>query len=223
MRADGFGEVLPTPPSLRHRRYRTVDLLAPPRGGRFTSSVGSITPAIRDRMGATFSAGCPVPRSGLRYLTVSFRGYDGAAHTGELVVAASQADGVVSVFRTLFDVDFPIEEMRLLGTADVDAPPTGDGNDTASFVCRPTTGQTSGFSAHAYGLALDLNPFVNPYLKGDLVLPELASSYLDRGDVRPGMVLAGSVAVRAFAEIGWQWGGDFQSLKDYQHFTATGR
>ena len=90
-------------------------------------------------------------------------------------------------------------------------------------MCRPTTGESSGFSAHAYGLAIDVNPFVNPYLKDDLVLPELASSYLDRSRERPGMVLAGGLAVREFARIGWSWGGDFQTLLDYQHFTATGR
>ena len=69
---------------------------------------------------------------------------------------------------------------------ELDAPPTGDGNNTGSFVCRPTIGQTT-FSQHAYGLAVDLNPFQNPYLKDDLVLPELSSAYLDRDD-RKGVI-----------------------------------
>ena len=159
----------------------------------------------------------------LRYVTVSFHGFDDAVHTGELVVAATEAQDLVSVFRRLFRARFPIEEMRLPATTDLEAPPTGDGNNTAAFVCRPTTGQSSGFSAHAYGLAIDVNPFLNPYLKGDLVLPERASAYLDRGRVRPGMIEPGDVVVRAFAAIGWSWGGDFTSLKDYQHFSATGR
>ena len=88
-------------------------------------------------------------------------------------------------------------------------------------MCRPTTGQSSGFSQHAYGLAIDVNPFHNPYLKGDVVLPELASTYLDRDDQRPGMVTP--AVVRAFAGIGWEWGGDWSSLKDYQHFSQNGR
>jgi hypothetical protein len=29
--------------------------------------------------------------------------------------------------------------------------------------------------------------------------------------------------VRAFAAIGWEWGGDWTSLKDYQHFSLSGR
>lgn len=221
LRADGYGEVRPTPPSLRERRYPTADLLPPPPGDRWRSTIAPIDPAVAARL--TWEPGCPVALADLRYLTVSFRGFDDAAHTGELVVAATEAADVVSVFRALYNADFPIEEMRLPEPAELTAPPTGDGNNTAAYVCRPTTGQSSGFSAHAYGLALDLNPFLNPYLKGDLVLPELASTYLDRDRERPGMVLAGSLAVREFARIGWSWGGDFQTLKDYQHFTATGR
>ncbi len=220
--ADGYGEVRPTPPSLRERRYATTDLLPPPSGDRFVSTVASISPAVRARMGETYRPGCPVALADLRYLTVSFRGFDDRAHTGELVVAASVADDLVSVFRSLYRADFPIEEMRLPTTADLDAAPTGDGNNTAAMVCRPTRGQTSGFSAHAYGTAVDVNPFLNPYERGDVVLPELASSYLDRDDRRPGMVEPGGVVTRAFDRIGWGWGGDYRSLKDYQHFSADG-
>lgn len=218
---DGYGVVRPTPPTLRERRYPTRDVLAPPPGGRWRGDVGPVTPAIAARL--AWEPGCPVALADLRYLTVAFRGFDGRAHTGELVVAAAEADDVVSVFRSLFAADFPVEEMRLTSLDELDLPPTGDGNNTSAYVCRPTTGQSSGFSAHAYGLAIDVNPFQNPYLKGDLVLPELAGSYLDRQRVRPGMVLEDSLAVREFARIGWSWGGDFNSLLDYQHFTATGR
>jgi len=221
--ADGYGEIRPTPPSLRHRRYATTDLLPPPAGGAFASSVEPIGAAVRRRMGETYRPGCPVPLADLRHVTVSFRGFDDRAHTGELVVAASVADDVVSVFRRLFRAGFPIEEMRLPTTADLEAAPTGDGNDTAALVCRPTRGQTSGFSAHAYGTAIDVNPFMNPYQRGDVVLPERASAYLDRADRRPGMIEPGDVVTRAFARIGWQWGGDYTSLKDYQHFSSDGR
>jgi hypothetical protein len=220
LRADGLGEILPTPPSLRDRRYPTRDVLPPPAGDRFRATVGPVTPTVVRRM--TWRPGCPVSLDGLRYLTVAFRGFDGAAHTGELVVAASEAADVVSVFRALYAADFPIEEMRLPAPRDLRAHPTGDGNNTAAFVCRPAVG-TSSWSAHAYGLAVDVNPFMNPYQRGDVVLPELASSYLRRGSQRPGMIGPGSIVVREFARIGWSWGGAWRGLKDYQHFSATGR
>jgi hypothetical protein len=220
LRADGVGVIRPTPPSLRERRYPTVDRLPPPEGGRFRATVAPVPPEVRRR--STWRPGCPVPLAGLRYVTVSFRGFDGEAHTGELIVAAGEAEDVVSVFRALYAADFPIEEMRVPSPRDLAAHPTGDGNDTAAFVCRPAVGSGS-WSAHAYGLAIDVNPFMNPYQRGDIVLPELASSYLRRDWRRPGMIGPESLVVREFARIGWSWGGDWQGLKDYQHFSATGR
>ena len=220
--ADGFGRVLPTPPELRERRLPTRDVLAPPEDGRFHATVRPLTPGLVRETDLAWSPGCPVGLNELRYLELSFHGFDGRAHTGALVVNASVAGDVVSVFRKLFAARFPLEEMRLVTQADLDAPPTGDGNTTAAYACRPTVGSTT-WSAHAYGLAVDVNPFDNPYTKGDLVLPELASSYLDRDDVRPGMITPDGVVVRAFESIGWTWGGTWRSLKDYQHFSQNGR
>ncbi len=222
LRPDGFGEVRRTPAALRDRRLPTRDLLPPPRDGRFHATITAVTPQVRRRMGETWSPRCPVPLDGLRYLRLGFRGFDGRAHTGELVVNAAVAQGLVGVFRRLFAAAYPIEEMRLPTTADLDAPPTGDGNDTAAYVCRTVRGSTA-LSAHAYGLAIDVNPFQNPYSKGDLVLPELAGAYLDRSWRRPGMILPGGVVTRAFARIGWAWGGDFRSVSDLMHFSANGR
>jgi hypothetical protein len=153
---------------------------------------------------------------------VSFVGFDGRFHTGQLVVNVDVADDVVQVFHELHRARFPIEEMRLVTQADLDAPPTGDGNNTAAYACRPVVGASS-WSAHAYGLAVDLNPFMNPYTKGDLVLPELASAYLDREWRRPGMILPGGVVIRAFDRVGWTWGGTFSSVEDRHHFSANGR
>jgi hypothetical protein len=187
--------VLPTPVVLRNRHLQQPDDLPPPATDAFRATVGPITPALRVRMGTTYKAGCPVPLSKLRYLTLVFRGFDGRAHTGELVVNQDAVKKTVNAFQQLFALSFPIEQMVLPGALDVNAKPTGDGNDTAAFVCRTARQQTR-FSAHAYGEAIDVNPFQNPYVKGDLVLPELASAYVDRAWKRRGMFLPGSAAVR---------------------------
>jgi hypothetical protein len=220
LRPDGLGEVQPTPPELVDRQLWTEDLLPPPAGDTFESAVVPVPADVVER--STWQPACPVALEELRYVTVSFVGFDGLFHTGELLVHQSAADGMVEVFRRLHEARFPIEEMRITRVDELDAPPTGDGNNTGAFVCRPVTGG-SGWSEHASGLALDLNSFHNPYEKGDVVLPELASAYVDRGNVRPGMILAGDVAVQAFADIGWEWGGAWNSLKDFQHFSANGR
>ena len=220
LRSDGFGQVLPTPPELIDRRIATVDLLPAPAGGFFEWTQGPVPEDVLAR--STWNAGCPVGVEDLRYLTISFYGFDGRAHTGELIVHAATADGLVTVFEALFENRFPIEEMRVVEARELDLPPTGDGNNTTSFVCRPAVGSGS-WSQHAFGLAVDLNPFQNPYAKGDLVLPELASAYLDRDQLRPGMILPGDVAVEAFSAMSWGWGGDWISLKDFMHFSANGR
>ncbi|TVT33581.1 M15 family metallopeptidase, partial [Amycolatopsis rhizosphaerae] len=187
--------------------------------GRYAATIRPVPADVLAR--STWQSTCPVPASDLRYLTMSFWGFDGRAHTGEMLVNASVAEAVTRVFGELFGARFPIEEMHITGPAEPGAAPTGDGNNTSAFACRPARGQTR-WSAHAYGLAIDLDPFCNPYTKGDLVLPELASAYLDRSWLRPGMVLAGDATVRAFAAIGWRWGGAWHEPVDRMHFTATG-
>ena len=218
----GFGLVGDTPAELRDRRFATVDTLPPPPDGDFGSTVQTLADVPDALVRSTWVEGCPVPPEELAYLTVSFIGFDGANHTGEIVVASSVADDIVTVFETLHAARFPIEEMRIVTDADLDAAPTGDGNNTGGFVCRPVTGGTA-FSEHAKGLAVDINPFHNPYVRGDLVLPEQAVVYTDRSVDRPGMIQPGDVVVEAFAAIGWTWGGDWTSLSDHQHFSATGR
>jgi hypothetical protein len=217
--SNGFAAAQDTPPELRNRSIITVDDLPPPADGGFHSTIQAVPASVLAR--STWSSGCPVAVADLRYVTVSFRGFDGLAHTGELLVNARAADALVTVFGKLFAQGYPIERMRVTSDAELNAPPTGDGNTTAAFACRPVRGQKT-WSQHAYGLAVDVNPFQNPYHNGDEVLPELATSYLDRGDVRAGMILPDGPVVRAFASVGWQWGGDYRSLKDFMHFSANG-
>jgi hypothetical protein len=219
--AAGYGVTRPTPKVLRDRRFTLPDTVPMLPGDGFASRVTSpAPPGVVAR--STWVPGCPVTAADLAWVRLTFWGFDDARHTGELLVNTEVADDVVAAFRDLYRARFPIEEMRITTRAELEAPPTGDGNDTGAFNCRPKAGQTSGFSQHAYGLAVDVDPFQNPYRKGSLVLPELASAYLDRGDVRPGMILPGGPVVRAFARIGWRWGGDWHSLKDLQHFSRNG-
>ena len=219
--ADGFGEIRPTPPELRDRRFTLPDTVSPLPGTGFASRI--TTPAPADVIArSTWAPGCPVTARELSWVRVAFRGFDGQRHTGELLVNRSAARDLVHVFADLYAARFPLEEMRITTKAEQTAEPTGDGNDTGAFNCRPVRGSTT-FSQHAYGLAVDVNPFQNPYLKGGLVLPELAGAYRDRSWHRPGMVVPGDPVVRAVARIGWGGGGSWQSLRDLQHFSSNGR
>ena len=218
--ATGYGVVRPTPPALRHRRWTLPDDATPLPGRGYVSRV--VSPAPRHVLRrSTWRPGCPVAARDLAWVRVAFWGFDAERHTGELLVHREVAEDVARVFGVLYRVRFPQEQVGIARTWDPDAPPTGDGNGTGAFVCRASTG-ASYFSQHAYGLAIDLNTFQNPYAKGAAVLPELASSYLRRDRVRAGMVTADGPVVRAFASIGWEWGGAWRYSKDYMHFSRNG-
>lgn len=219
LRPDDFGEVQPTPPELVDRRFETIDLLPPPSGEQFEFTISEIPPDVLAR--SSWQEGCPVGLDELSYLTMAHFGFDQQFHTGEMIVNAAVAEEIVEVFRKLHEARFPIEQMRVITAEEIDAHPTGDWNDTTSFVCRPAVGSGS-WSQHAFGFAIDINPFHNPYLKGDLVLPELASVYTNRDEWRPGMIVEGDVVTQAFAEMGWPWGGNWRSLKDWMHFSQSG-
>lgn len=220
LRPDGHGEAQETPHELVDRRLETIDLLPPPVDDGFVWTAGPVPPDVVVR--SSWSEECPVGLDELAYLTMTHRGFDGRSHTGEMIVNTAVVDDVVDVFDSLYEAGFPIEQMRVIPAEELDAHPTGDFNDTTSFVCRAAVGSES-WSQHAYGLAIDINPFHNPYARGDLVLPELATAYLDRGDVRPGMIIEGDDVTRAFDRIGWGWGGRWSSLDDWMHFSRNGR
>lgn len=220
----GYPPPQDTPPQLFPRRIRTEDVLPPPAGDEFTSSIAPVGEDVAAR--STWKPECPVGLDELRHVTVTFWGFDEQHHTGELLVHRDVADDVVAVFGRLHEERFPVEAVTITTQEGLDAPPTGDGNATTAFVCRPTTGSGS-WSAHAYGLAIDVNPFQNPYVRevdaGRIVLPELATAYTDRSLDLPGMIHEDGPVVAAFRDVGWTWGGDFQSLFDPHHFSATGR
>jgi hypothetical protein len=208
-----------TPTELDPRVLATVDVLPPPAGGGFHSTVQPVPAGVAAR--STWHESCPVGLDDLRYDTVSFWGFDDRAHTGELIVHRRAAEPIARAFADLFEHRFPIEDLHVTSASELDAPDTGDGNASAAFVCRATRGGSS-WSQHAYGLAVDINPFQNPYTRDGGVIPGLASSYLDRATARPGMVRPGDAVTGAFAAMGWRWGGTW-SAPDLMHFSATGR
>jgi hypothetical protein len=75
---------------------------------------------------------------------------------------------------------------------------------------------------HAYGEAIDINPVQNPYVFNGVAQPVAGKAYINRGDVRPGMAEVGGVLNKAFASVGWLWGGRWSASPDYQHFSSTG-
>jgi hypothetical protein len=158
----------------------------------------------------------------LRAVRLTHWGFDGTAHTGTLIVAAGLTGDIISIMDDLFQAGFPIERMEPVDVYDGDDDRSMAANNTSAFNCRAVTGGSS-WSEHSYGRAIDVNPLVNPYVRGGTVLPPEGARYADRSLDEPGMIHAGDEVVAAFADRGWGWGGFWGSPKDYQHFSTTGR
>ena len=189
----------------------------------FHGTISRIDAAQAKRMtGVSWRPGCPVALRDLRLLLLSHRGFDGRVRTGRLVVHREVAREVVAVFRRLYEAGFPVRRM-----VPVDAYGGSDfrsieADNTSAFNCRYVEG-TRRWSEHAYGRALDLNPIENPYVSGGRTSHRASVPYLDRSRRRPGMAYEGGAVVRAFDAIDWSWGGRWRGVKDYQHFSASGR
>jgi D-alanyl-D-alanine carboxypeptidase len=194
----------------------------------FHSSIGPVPAPVRADLkhSGVYQSNCPVALSALRVLTVTFRGFDGRAHKGELIVNQSAARPLAHVFHRLYRDRFPIRHMTLEEVYGRARPP--DNDVSGSFDCRqavpsPCTGGkgTGSWSMHAYGLAVDLNPSENPYVGCGQSHDPRTVSYMDRSRHRRGMITPKVLA--AFRSVGWGWGGSWPgATHDYMHFSATG-
>ncbi len=183
-----------------------------------------LSPAVRDRVeGTSWHRGCPVGLDDLRYVRLSYWGFDGRRHRGELVVNRDAVRPVRRAFGRLYAVRFPIRRMRLVDEYRGDDFASIEADNTSAFNCRRATGSTH-WSQHAYGRAIDVNPIENPYVAADGSTAHVASiPYLERSRHRRGMARRRGVLVRAFAEVGWGWGGSWSGPVDYQHVSSSGR
>ena len=183
----------------------------------------SIAPVTAAQLGPSWHAGCPVGPTQLRRVFVSHVGFDGRLHRGELIVSRAVAEDVVRVFRVLYAARFPVHRMRPVSVYGASDDRSAAADNTSAFNCRYAVAPgAKRWSAHAYGEAIDVNTVENPYLEGRRVVPPAGRAYLERSRYRRGMAVAGGVLVRAFASVGWSWGGRWTGTPDYQHFSRTG-
>lgn len=172
--------------------------------------------------GKSFKEDSTVPRDSLRYLTCLHRNAEGQTLVGEMVIHKSIADGVLEIFRQLYEASYPIEKMRLMDNYDADDDASMLDNNSSSFNFRRIS-RTSLISKHGMGKAVDINPLYNPNYKvmrdsTVLIKPEGSGKYLDRGAEFPYKIVHGDLCYRLFKEMGFNWGGDWGNSKDYQHF-----
>ena len=171
--------------------------------------------------GKTYKENPYIGRDDLRHIRALHWDYDNQMHVGEMVCNALIADRVVTILRQLFDAKYPIQRMLLPDVYDADDE-TQMRDNTSCFCYRVIAGSTK-LSKHARGLAIDINTLYNPYYR-DLddgtrfIQPATAAQYCDRTWDFPYKIDHDDLCFRLFTEAGFEWGGDWTTRKDYQHF-----
>lgn len=169
----------------------------------------------------SFRGGCPLGPAGLRRLDLPYWDFAGRMQRGTLVVAASVVPSVLRIFERAFRAQFPIRQMLPVDVFGGDDPTSMAADNTSGFNCRKVVGNPYRVSQHSYGNAVDVNPAENPYVTRSTVYPPGSQAFLDRGNVRTGMLVPGGPVPSAMAAEGWLWGARW-ALPDYQHFSANG-
>lgn len=156
----------------------------------------------------------PIALEDLRHVTVTHLDFTGAACRGELIVHAQLAQEVADIFRELYAAGFPVAQVGLIELYGCDDAASMAAGNSSCLNTRKIAG-TDRWSNHSWAAAVDINPVQNPYVTAAAALP--TQEYLDRSDLRPGMIVEGDACYNAFTSRGWIWGGHWPN-PDYQHF-----
>ena len=172
--------------------------------------------------GKTYKENPYIGRDDLRHIRALHWDYDQQMHVGEMVCNKQIADRLVTILRQLFEAKYPIQRMLLPDVYNADDETQMRDNNSSCF-CYRNISASSTLSKHARGLAVDINTLYNPYIKtlasGTLLIePATGEPYCDRSWDFPYKITHDDLCFKLFTEAGFEWGGDWTSVKDYQHF-----
>ena len=212
----GLGAVALTLPTFQ----KTVNAEVVHDSNKFYMS--KITDEIFARMkGKSFKDDCPLSLDDLRYLHLLHKDLNGNTHEGEMVCNTYIAAALIDIFQKLYEANYPIEKIRLVDEYNADDETSMRDNNSSCFNFRFIT-HTKRISKHGLGLAVDINTLYNPYIKytdnGKILEPATAEKYLDRSKNFDYKIDTDSLCYKLFTEHGFEWGGNWKTVKDYQHF-----
>lgn len=170
-----------------------------------------------EMMGKSYHENEHIQLEDLRYVQTGYFGFDGEEHQGAVVVHQAIASDILDIFMELYDARYPIEQLAPIDLYGGDDDASMLANNSSAFNYRVVAG-TDRLSRHAYGLAVDINPLINPWVTSNGIYPPEGSVYADRTMEQQGMIKAGDPCYSAFTSRGFEWGGEWNSSKDYQHF-----
>ena len=181
-----------------------------------------ITDDIKERIyGLSYKTDCTIPYEDLRYISVKYYDFDNQVQTGEIICNKAVAQDLVEIFYELYCNEYQIDKIRLVDEYQADDDLSCADNNTSCFNFRTVDG-TATLSKHAQGLAIDINPFQNPYVTypngKERISPAGSEPYADRSSGLPHIITENDLCYRLFTAHGFTWGGHWKTLKDYQHF-----
>ena len=156
-------------------------------------------------------------RQNLELIEVEYLSFDNKIHQGQVVINRIISEELKEIFQKLEEVEFAIEKVIPIVKYSWNDESSMKDNNSSAFNYRYIKG-TKRLSNHSFGLAIDINPLLNPFIGSDGVLFPKNAVY-DKN--KPGTISASSDVVSIFKSFGWHWGGDWTSIKDYQHFEET--
>lgn len=168
-------------------------------------------------LGVTIHTNDKITFSDLAYLKLLHYDFNGTILNGELVCNHKLAKEVLRIFKDLYDNKYPIEKIRLADDYGGDDDKIMSDNNSSCFNYR-VIADTNVISMHGQGRAIDINPFYNPYIVGDKIMPSEAYPYADRSKDFPYKIDENDLCFKVFRSYGWLWGGNWVNSKDYQHF-----
>ncbi len=182
----------------------------------------SLSDSIKKRItGLSYKEDCTIPYEDLRYVRVLYTNFNGGTSTGEIICNQAIAQDLVEIFYELYQAEYQIESIRLIDEYNADDLLSMEDNNTSCFNYRTVEGTTK-LSKHAQGLAIDINPFFNPYITyengREKVSPADSEAYADRSKPFAYKIDENDLCYKLFTEHGFAWGGHWNSCKDYQHF-----
>lgn len=182
----------------------------------------SINESIKSRIyGLSYKADCTIPYEELRYLSIRYLNFEGSQETGELICSNLIADDLLEIFYELYLASYPIGKIKLIDEYQADDDLSCADNNTSCFNYRVVEGSKK-LSKHALGLAIDINPVYNPYVTypdGQIRITPVGSEiYADRTQDFPYKIDESDLCYQLFMSHGFTWGGNWNTLKDYQHF-----
>ncbi len=171
--------------------------------------------------GLSYKENCTVPLDELRYIRLLHYNANGQITMGEMICNKKIREDILYIFRGLFDAKYPIERIRLVDEYEANDTLSMINNNTSAFNFRFISG-TNRLSKHSLGLAVDINPLYNPYVKKSdnsvIVEPAEGQEYADRDREFQYKIDTNDLCYKLFTERGFIWGGNWHSVKDYQHF-----